>query len=242
MRLKVLQWNVWFQEDPERIAAEIRRLDPDVACLQELAVHRETGLDMPAMLDRALAPQYRGRFAEAQSWVMPGRHEAIGNGIYTKLPVHAHRLRVLNPPAVNPGHVTHQGRVYLETELAAGADSVFVGTTRRAVEGWSGHEGEIRALSNEVSDRRRYILCLDPNVLPTHPFIDRLGTELVAAGPSYECPTWTTKSQVYPGATYDALGWRLDYVFVSPDMQVREAAIPETEVSDHLPIVVELDI
>ena len=34
--MKLLQWNIWYKEDISNIAKELKRIDADVVCIQEL--------------------------------------------------------------------------------------------------------------------------------------------------------------------------------------------------------------
>ncbi len=49
MRIKVLQWNIWYQENVNNILELIRDIDPDIFCLQELTVNAESTqwIDIP---------------------------------------------------------------------------------------------------------------------------------------------------------------------------------------------------
>ena len=35
--MKILQWNIWYKEDINNIAKELKRIDADVVCIQELS-------------------------------------------------------------------------------------------------------------------------------------------------------------------------------------------------------------
>lgn len=37
MRIKILQWNIWYEEKPENIVKTVQEIKPDIFCLQELA-------------------------------------------------------------------------------------------------------------------------------------------------------------------------------------------------------------
>lgn len=96
--MRLLTWNVQWcrgvdrRVDPERIAAEIARYDPDVACLQEVAgcFPEHTGQpadDQPQRLLQLL-PAYRGFFAAAVDMPGPeGRRSRFGNLILSRLPL-----------------------------------------------------------------------------------------------------------------------------------------------------------
>jgi len=38
MKLKILQWNIWFQERAENILKVIKRINPDIICCQEVTI------------------------------------------------------------------------------------------------------------------------------------------------------------------------------------------------------------
>lgn len=35
--IRLLQWNIWNNEDIDNIIKELKRISPDIACIQELA-------------------------------------------------------------------------------------------------------------------------------------------------------------------------------------------------------------
>lgn len=61
-------------------------------------------------------------------------------------------------------------------------------------------------------------------------------------GQNYDQKSWTTKPFSYNGFEADSLDWRLDYVFGSKDIKVESSEMLNTQFSDHLPIVVVLDL
>ena len=36
--IRLLQWNIWNNEDIDNIIKELKRISPDIACIQELAI------------------------------------------------------------------------------------------------------------------------------------------------------------------------------------------------------------
>jgi endonuclease/exonuclease/phosphatase family metal-dependent hydrolase len=102
---------------------------------------------------------------------------------------------------------------------------------------------ETQRLLTEISRKKdRFILVGDFNAEPGSAVIREVSRVLRHAGPSYDLPTWTTKPFVYDGFTATELRWRLDYVFVTPDVGVTRAEILTSPFSDHLPILCEVDV
>ena len=56
-----------------------------------------------------------------------------------------------------------------------------------------------------------------------------------------ETNEYLTKSFSYNGFTVDKLDHKLDYVFTSKDILVKNIKVIDTEYSDHLPILCEID-
>ncbi len=104
------------------------------------------------------------------------------------------------------------------------------------------HYGEDRrkmsdAIIAETTGKRRLILAGDTNARPANEAIRRIthlnsvfGTELTS--------TFNMKRKTLPGYATAAV----DMMFVSPDVKVLSKQCPAVEVSDHLPLVVEVEI
>ena len=71
--------------------------------------------------------------------------------------------------------------------------------------------------------------------------IERIKT-LKNPGPDFKENTWTTKPFDYHGFKEDKLNWRIDYVFLTTDLKVMDSQIMRTDISDHLPILLEIEI
>ena len=54
--------------------------------------------------------------------------------------------------------------------------------------------------------------------------------------------TWTTKPFSYNGFKETELKWKLDYIFTSRDIKVKERKLVDTKYSDHLPILIAFEL
>ena len=154
------------------------------------------------------------------------------------------RSAVLSQPGDHRGF-EYQSRGYVEGELHVRGLSFTVGTTHlgysRAFEMSQRRKDEAGQLMAEVSQgARKFILTGDFNAEPQSYVITQVSRVLWSAGPSHDLPTWTTKPFSYQGFTADELRWRLDYVFVSHDVEVLRSEILPSPFSDHLPILCRL--
>ncbi len=84
MKLKILQWNIWYQEKAENIIAFIQDVNPDIVCLQELTINSRYNdyQNVPEMIAKAIG--FDSAFAVAHHST-----EGLiqGNGIFSRYPI-----------------------------------------------------------------------------------------------------------------------------------------------------------
>jgi endonuclease/exonuclease/phosphatase family metal-dependent hydrolase len=261
--MRLLCWNVqWCRGldgavDPARIAAEARRVDADVICLQEIAANfpeleGSRGEDQPHSLMHAL-PEYEGCLVSGVD--IPGkngRRSRFGNLILSRLKVG----RVLRhslpwPPSDGPT----MPRSAVEAALDAPFGAVRVLTTH--LEYYSaGHRAaqieRLRQICSEGSEAGKedgpfrpmpwpkdLIVCGDFNMPPDDPLL-----------PEFLVDAWRA---LHPGKPHPHTfrvhereegqkPFCCDYVFVSKDLVPRLAAIHvdgANRASDHQPVIVD---
>jgi endonuclease/exonuclease/phosphatase family metal-dependent hydrolase len=272
--MRLLCWNVqWCRGldglvDPTRIAAEARRFDADVICLQEVASNfpdlpGSGGEDQPHTLMHAL-PEYEGCLVSAVDLpagtngkgATAGRRSRFGNVILSRLKVGRVLRHSLPWPAAD---VPTMPRAAVEAVVEAPSGPLRIITTH--LEYYSGaHRAaqieRLREVCDEGSARgegdgpframpwsRSAIICGDFNLPPHDPLHARLSESLVDA--------WQA---LHPGKPHPHT-FRLherdagespyccDYVFVTPDLAPRLRSIhvdSENRASDHQPVIVEL--
>ena len=85
----------------------------------------------------------------------------------------------------------------------------------------------------------KHILTGDFNTHKTSKYIKWLEEKLINNDNSN---TWTTKPFSYNGFTETELNWKLDYIFTSKDIKVKETKVVDTKYSDHLPILLTFEM
>jgi endonuclease/exonuclease/phosphatase family metal-dependent hydrolase len=244
----LLTWNVQWcrgkdgRVDPGRIAAEVRRLaDPDVICLQELAVNLP-GLEGNDAADQphALAHLFPGYTACFVSGVdVPsagGRRGYFGNFILSRLPVG----RILRHSLPWPGGTDAKTTPRVAIELAVEAPFGPLRITTTHLESASpAHRAAQVARLLEVHDERMppAILCGDFNLRPDDPLHAQLKQRFVDA--------WEVAhpGEAHPPTFRKEAPFCCDYVFVTPDLAPRIQAVridAQTRASDHQPVIAEL--
>lgn len=262
--MRLLSWNVqWCRGldgavDPERIAAEARRVDADLICLQEVAANfpelpGSRGEDQPHVLMHAL-PEYEGCLVSGVDLpAKNGRRSRFGNLILSRLKVGRVLRHSLPWP---PGDGPSMPRTAVEAVVEAPFGALRVVTTHleyysaahRAAqverlrqicaEGGEGgkEDGAFRAMpwSKDV------IVCGDFNMPPEDPILRGFLVDAWRAlHPGKPHPhTFRVHERNEAEKPYCC-----DYVFVTPDLKPRLVSIRvdgASRASDHQPVVVEL--
>ncbi len=248
MNIKLLQWNIWIKEKIEHIVKEIKRLDPDIICLQELTRECEYNrfIDTPDYIANRLGFDYF--FYEAQSWEK-GPTKSQGNGIFSRWPIEKSSYTYIQQPPSSSfvKNSSAEGRVYIQAEIQTNSELLTVGTTHLSFTKFFTDvdlkKRQIDVLINSIKKNSRYfVFAGDLNSPPESYVVPQLTKMLNHAGPSFEQKTWATKIHDKDGFRVDSLQYRLDYVFATKDLQVKSAKIVQTDYSDHLPVLVEFDV
>jgi endonuclease/exonuclease/phosphatase family metal-dependent hydrolase len=247
MKIKILQWNIWCKEDPVKISNEILKIDPDIACLQELKQNLNQGIDFEKTISEIT--KYKYFYKEAATWDKRSDVTSQGNAILSKYPISASRFEFVRPFKHNPANATKEGRVYLETDINVGRDTLTVGTIHMPYaykfRNTKVRRNEADKLCGILSKKSsKYVFTGDLNSTPNSYTVNSIltKTNLKNAGPDFDQNTWTTKPFNYHGFVENSLDWRIDYVFASNDVKVINSEIVKTELSDHLPILIEIEI
>jgi endonuclease/exonuclease/phosphatase family metal-dependent hydrolase len=243
--VKILQWNVWYHEKYQNIVEFIKNTNADIVCCQELTVNfkeANPGIDVAAEIAKAC--NYNYYFHPQTIYGTDGEQVQMGNGIFSKFQIVDKDFRYIQKAENFPGA---EDRTYVEvildindTKLKVGTVHLSYGTTFAMTEK---KLGEADKLYEAVQDNHeKFILTGDMNAKPDSPIIAKLETMFIHADPNTDRPTWTTKPFSYQGFEANTRDWRLDYIFATEDINVIENKILETNYSDHLPILAEIQI
>jgi endonuclease/exonuclease/phosphatase family metal-dependent hydrolase len=220
-------------------AAAIRANAPDVVALQEVDVHwaeRSNFVDQATTLGQQLqmqvrfAPIYHFAGADPQT---PARE--FGVALLSKFPITSftnHIITRLSTQETNPVPAPMPG--FLEATVDVGGHAVRVFDTH------TDYRSDPRVRQQQVSDMLAFIgdvsaptlLFGDLNAPPDAPELQPLLARLHDSWPTSAGPGLTDPA--------DVPRKRIDYVLVSKHFHVRNASVPDTQASDHRPVVVDL--
>ena len=97
---------------------------------------------------------------------------------------------------------------------------------------------EVNKLINIIKNKTNYIFTGDLNTVRTSKYINKINEYYTNHDTGN---TWTTKTFSYNRFEANELDYKLDYVFTSNDINVKNIEVINTEYSDHLPILCEID-
>lgn len=239
MKLRIMTWNVLYSEKTENILPLIKKLNPDIFCGQELAQDNTV-----KEIAKLFSHYY---FEPARILSLKGNQLNLGNGIFTKFPIRSQK-KVYVWDGINLASANKQEqRIYVECQLDLDKRKIIIGTTHLSFNpGFKmtlGKRKEANILIEAIKKHKSGFIAMgDFNAGPSSYTIREVEKYFKSAGPSHKQNTFTTKPFSFMGFEVWGLDWRLDYIFTTKDIKVLSSQIINTEFSDHLPIVAEIQI
>ncbi|MCK5107107.1 MAG: endonuclease/exonuclease/phosphatase family protein [Nanoarchaeota archaeon] len=242
MRIKILHWNIWFKEDIANILEFINEINPDILCLQELTINSKYNphKNLPQIIAEKL--NYNFNFAQAHKFE-DGHIQ--GNGIFSKYPI-MDNLNFLITESKKSNDYSSEGRVCAVSQIKISNKEIIFATTHTSYSDafmeTNSRLEETEKLVQFFVNQKYLIFTGDLNLTPESKSIKLIENSLVHCGPAYSQPTWTTKPFSYKGFRADHLSWRLDYAFATNNIKILNSKILKTKYSDHLPILIEIEV
>lgn len=251
MRLKILHWNILFQEKAENIIKLVKEINPDILCLQEVTIgsRYNDNRDVAKVISKEINFEYN--FSNAHKYEFPitpkGESNYGGNGIFSRFPI----IKNSNFPIINPSDskdFPYERRTCAVSKIKINNEKIITIATAHSscVPGFIDNEEKLKETKILTdffkNNKEKLIFTGDLNLTPNTESIKLIEEQLVHCGPDYKEPTWTTKPFSFQGFEEDKLRWRLDYAFATKDVKVISSKILKTDYSDHLPILIEVEV
>jgi endonuclease/exonuclease/phosphatase family metal-dependent hydrolase len=238
-----------YSEDMSAVAELIRQLNPDVVCLQELTQgHADQWPDTGAYIAERLG--YYSHVTYGRMTLPDGQDVRMGNGIFSRFALDDKKAVLAIERDIEAGGVIGDDRYYLQaTVLLSEGESeqrVSVGTFHAPFSPtFKTTPLAVRLVSTileHVQTADEIILMGDLNRTPGTRAARLLRSNgLRNVGPGLNRPTWTTRPFTIGPWSYDKLAWRLDYTLFKGAAKRTRSEIMQTTLSDHLPVLVELE-
>ncbi len=205
--------------DFDIMAKAIRDLDADIVGLNEM---RDTGSHpeytaQPAKLSELTGMPYF-YFAKA----IDTEHGPYGNGFLSKLPILKAETVAIPDPNPHRFDRHYESRCILKAELAGGITVLVSHFGLNADE----KENAVETVLCHLKDQK-CILMGDFNLRPEDSILDPIRERMRDTADTFDSPKLSFPS--------DEPHCKIDYIFVSPDVEVIEADIPPIIASDHRP-------
>ncbi len=229
MRLHVMTFNTQHCKnyltkaiDYERMAEAIRECRPDIVALNEM---RDRGLadgydDQVGIL--AERTGLLGLFAEA---IRLDGANPYGNGLLSRFPILSAEIIPIPSPAQKRYDGYYEDRCLLKATVALEGEEL---TVLAVHVGLNPDEAE-RAIDTILKNlpKKRCVLMGDFNLTPESPYLLPIRERMRDAAALIEGSAFT-----YPS---DAPKKKIDYIFVTEDIEIEAAEIPKIIASDHRP-------
>jgi endonuclease/exonuclease/phosphatase family metal-dependent hydrolase len=211
----------------EEIARVIENNRPDIVALQEVSRGWVVngGVDMLEWLSKRLNMPYVFEPTADPFW---------GNAILSRYPILAYSKEDLTPPNL----LVHHGFVTALIDIGNGENLKVITTDLQDVtEDVEIRQSQSRTITNFLKsmDDKRIVIMGDMNAQPNGPEILMFRqANLTDVG-----------ERIKPHLTYtfasDNPNKRIDYIWISPDLQAQDVSVPLSTASDHLPVVAVID-
>jgi endonuclease/exonuclease/phosphatase family metal-dependent hydrolase len=228
--LRIVSWNIHSAVDGagqvvlDEVLDTIRRASPDVVVLQEV------GRGWPIAGQADDLEWLARRLGMAYSWA-PAADGQFGNAILTSAPIELDRVLAL-PYGEGPQH-----RSALGTVVGGDAPLLVVDAHLQNGDRASTRRRQVEAILAAWGDRAPLVVAGDLNMQPDEEHVRLLEVAgLVSAQDAIGDPADpTARDPLHPGD-------RVDWIWVSPELEMTRFEIVRSDASDHLPLVLDIRV
>lgn len=252
MVYKFVQINIYKGKYLDDLIKFLRDEDPDFISMQEVSSGDENLCeDKKINLFDFISQELQMEGAYGRDFtVIDSQNDFQGNAVLSKFPIISSNIVVLKPH-MNVLRKNIQTEVMYEKSPRHLMDlKVNIGAKQIHILSWHGawtappHDTEETLKQAKIAQKyleglkESFILGCDLNIeikSKTVGFINKITKNLMLeANVKY-----TTNIKVHK---ISPLGYAIDYIFVSDDFKVKSLKVPEITVSDHLPVIAEVEI
>lgn len=253
--MKIIQVNVWLGRLINPLVEFIAQEDPDVLCCQEVLSAKISDplfADMQQNYDylKKAGPFEHAFFSPTYGFRSYGEKVYIGNAIFSKFP-----LQNLATVFTSKEYVEEQTIESFQRNIR-NVQICEVKLNSQTTVTIANHHGyhdlnplgnqdtavSMQRLANSVKNYNKpLILCGDLNITPDSPSLEPLN-DLGLINLISENKIRTTLSEVHRAPQQKRDRIACDYIFVSPDVTVKNFMVSDSLVSDHKALVLEFDV
>lgn len=254
MKIKILTLNIWGGELLNNVVSFIQEENPDIVLLQEVYNGKEdleTRFRSFNILKEKLNFFYYAFEPLFLGVRSNGKKILQGNAIFSRFPIENKKLIFFDIPFgefsleeskinINKNKVIPMGMLKAEIELPNKNIDTY------SVHGIWGLDGEdnprrlemSRIIVNEIKNKENVILGGDFNLKPNTRTIKNIEEQLQNVFKNELVSTFNMKHKELPGYATAVV----DMIFVSRHFKVVNHYMPDADVSDHMPLIAEIEV
>ncbi len=239
MTLKLLSWNIWQGQHLSEIIDFLKTADADIIGLQE--VSERDSSNTAAVIAHKLG--YNFVYYRAIDKTRLGYPQ--GNAILTKFPILKSKCNFLSDLNLYKNTAESEPRIAVEAEININGKSLTVFTVHLAYshkfQSSKMRDLQVDNLIKLLPNKQTMVLG-DFNSHPDSSYMNKLNNHLQNTDADLTQPTWTIYPFDYEGFKETELKHRLDYIFVTKDIEVLDFEVGKSRGSDHLPIITTIEV
>ena len=225
--MKIMSFNTWHchnfvsnKMDFQAVADVIKSVNPDILGLNEMRDKGEReDYDCQTSILSKLTDMKHHYFAKA---IDVNGANPYGNALLSKLPILSAETIPVPDPNPKTGNRYYETRCLLKANLEGGITMLVIHFGLNADEQKNAVDTVLKYIEKE-----KCILMGDFNVLPEDDVLKPIRERMKDAADCFDKPLLSFPS--------DEPDRKIDYIFVSPDIEIVSADIPAIVVSDHRP-------
>lgn len=232
MKLKILSWNIWVFGHFDQITSFLKEQNADIIALQEVQEDDPEREVVKYLADLG----YNHVFAPvAKEW--GGKVWNDGPAIFSKYPIVGSETFILSEES---SRAAIRADIQLEDKILHVFSTHLVHTHQEPSEI---QEHQVENIIKELPGERTVVMG-DFNATPDSVGIKRMCEVLVDSDSDPESlPTWSVyKEGCGVCELEDVSFFRLDYIFTTKDIQTSNYKVESSKASDHLPVLVIIEI
>lgn len=245
---RFLTFNLWYGKNWKKEIDLIKSQNPDIFVLQEVTKNIPkfglNNIDVFHEFENAF-PDFKGIIAPITYKKEKGKEIFFGNAIFSKFSVISSNIHYYLKPLDWTDDYERQSRNLVEAKVKINGQELYVFTTHftysPAFADTPIKVKEAEKVIEIIKDKQPMIIAGDFNSHFKSEVIKKIDKEVLYIDREHN-PTWTKHPFSYKGFEETELKWKLDYIFISERLKCKSFKIIDTDISDHLPIVAELEL
>jgi len=225
MQITIASWNIWGGIFLPEVYKFLIQTDADIVALQEAEELDNT--NTAEVIAKSLG--YTCAYTRSMEYESGGKKSYRGNAVLSRFPIVQSTSHILSP---------EQSRTAIQADLMVGDDLLHIVSVHLIHSHQKEsplQEEQVHTLINAVPKERTVIMG-DFNALPESNSIQQM-RKVFRDSDLSNTPTWCLYPDGCEVCKPDRVQWKLDYMFSTQDISVRDFAVGVSKGSDHLPIV-----